>query len=110
MFTWKLYSWIDFDPYNLPWSCQSEVEVMPSQRRPLRLEKLSDPTDRGRATEFGFDPEHTYYTWLTRVWNEHPVGSRVLLDADRIAIETKHAASSRRTELRPRRALQDVRQ
>jgi hypothetical protein len=57
-----------------------------------QIRELSDPVDRADALDLGFDPNHTYYTLLARDWNDHPAGSRVLLEAVEIAIELLEAS------------------
>ena len=85
MSTWKIYSWAEFDGSELPWTFQSERLVMPVDSHPGRR---NDPADELAADRLGLDPAHTYFTTLVRTWREFPVGSRVLLGATEVAIES----------------------
>jgi hypothetical protein len=67
---WKRYTWDDFEPDAL-----------------ARIERLADARKERTAREEDFDPAHTFAAELDRDWNGHPRGSRVMFDAEGLAIE-----------------------
>jgi hypothetical protein len=81
---WVRYSWADVDPDALPWLAPFDASV--TNETPS-LSALINPTDRRSALEIGFIPDHTYLTVLLREWNQHPAGSRVLLETSEFAVE-----------------------
>jgi hypothetical protein len=50
------------------------------------LRRLEDPAAKAEARALGLDTELAFATVLTRDWNGHSNGARVLFDADQVAI------------------------
>jgi hypothetical protein len=76
MSSWKRYTWYDFEPNAL-----------------AHLERLTDTRQKLAAAREEFDPVHTFVSELNCDWNGHPRGSRVMLDDQQVAIETREGKS-----------------
>ena len=75
MSTWTRYHWFDLPEDELPWTGATEEPVMP---KPMELTGDADPT---------FDPDHTYFARLSRDWNGHRAGARVIITPSVVVIE-----------------------
>jgi hypothetical protein len=76
MSTWNRYNWFDLPEDELPWTESTEEPVMP---KPMRLANDPDATT--------FNPDHTYFARLSRDWNGHAAGARVIITPSVVVIE-----------------------
>jgi hypothetical protein len=74
---WKRYAWNGFDATAL-----------------TQVERLTIPADRQTALNEGFDPASTFVSFLAGEWEGHPSGSRIMMDANRLAIEERTGAAA----------------
>ena len=80
MSVWKQYSWSDFDPRDLPWRGWTNETA-------ANLPENSN--NNGRSPLFAsFDPEQTLETTLSRPYEGHKAGARVLIEVKRVVIES----------------------